>query len=58
MFEIIEKIKNKEVKNYLLVRVNCKLYRCSKMKEASIEDFKKTGLPKNVAENLYDALKN
>ncbi|GAA6818084.1 excinuclease ABC subunit UvrC [Helicobacter pylori] len=29
-----------------------------KMKEASIEDFKKTGLPKNVAENLYDALKN
>ncbi|MBF7018960.1 excinuclease ABC subunit UvrC [Staphylococcus sp. 18_1_E_LY] len=29
-----------------------------KMKEASIEDFTKTGLPKNVAENLYDALKN
>jgi excinuclease ABC subunit C len=29
-----------------------------KMKEASVEDFTKVGLPKNVAKNLYDALNN
>jgi excinuclease ABC subunit C len=29
-----------------------------KMKEASVEDFTTTGLPKNVAKNLYDALNN
>ncbi|MBF7023962.1 excinuclease ABC subunit UvrC [Staphylococcus kloosii] len=29
-----------------------------KMKEASVEDFTKAGLPKNVAKNLYDALNN
>jgi len=27
-----------------------------KMKEASVEDFKKSGLPQNVAENLRQAL--
>jgi excinuclease ABC subunit C len=29
-----------------------------KMKEASVEEFTKAGLPKNVAKNLYDALNN